>query len=141
MRPLEACMLLPSENVAVTVTVPLTTAVPFHVVEVLPFWELTVFVPSLNCQLEKVTPLGPLAVHVVVPPLVTVVQDNVATLAGPYAYRLSVGQLYSSAPPRSSSMLKAVALRLADPTPFATRESYGCGKDRTLVLSETKSLK
>jgi competence protein ComGC len=72
--------------VAVTDTVPLVTAIPLHVVAVEPF--VTVFVPSVNCQLLNVVPSGPEAVQVVVAPRVTLVQETCKTFPVPVACRL-----------------------------------------------------
>jgi hypothetical protein len=65
--------------VTVTLTVPPVTITPDHVLLVLVLVTV-LLLPSVNFQLENVLPLGPVAVHVAVPPRVTEdVQVNFAT--------------------------------------------------------------
>ena len=83
----------PSVVFTVTLTVPPVTICPDQ--ELLVLLLVTVLpLESVNFQLPKVAPLGPLAVQVVVPPRVTDEgeQLTVITLSLPLAFRRCIGQ-------------------------------------------------
>jgi len=106
----------PSGVFAVIDTVPLITAVPVHVVALDPFAEVTVFVPSVNCQLLKIAPVGPEAVHVVLFPRVTLVQETCSTFPVPVPCVGANGQAKRWSCPWPVGILVALAWISVEPT-------------------------
>jgi hypothetical protein len=83
-QPLRAVTVRDAETVtpfATAVTVPLATAMPLHVVDVVPETGPTVFVPSVNVQFVNVRPDGE-PVQVTVCPLVTWLVQEIEGVAG-----------------------------------------------------------